>query len=63
MLNLGKDLLGLLIINVFPSQMTDSVIKVLTENIIKIVRVPLKITNLIQLLDLIVNGSAKAYIK
>ena len=63
MLNLGKDFLGLLIINVFPSQMTDSVIKVLTENIIKIVRVPLKITNLIQLLDLIVNGSAKAYIK
>ena len=56
MLNLGKDFSGLLIISVFPSQMTDSVI-------IKIVRVPLKITNLIQLLDLIVNGSAKAYIK
>ena len=63
MLNLGKDFLGLLIINVFSSQMTDSVIKVLIENIIKIVRVPLKIANLIQLLDFIVNGSAKAYIK
>ena len=43
--------------------MTDTVIKMLRENSIKIIRVPANMTNLFHLLDLTVNGSAKAYMR
>lgn len=54
---------ALLIINAFRGQMTDLVIQKLRKNNIRFVRVPASITNLFQPLDLIINGSAKAYMK
>ena len=53
----------LLIIDVFPSQMTDTVLAKLKENYIKLVRVPKNTIQIFQLLDLTVNGSAKSYLK
>ena len=63
MLDLGKDQLGLLIIDAFSGQVTDPVIQKLKENHIKVTRVPPNMTNLFQPLDLTVNGSAKAFMK
>ena len=56
MLDLGQKQHSLLIINVFSGQMTDPVIEKLKGNIIKLARVH-------QLLDLIVNDSAKAFLR
>ena len=56
MLDLGEKQHALLIINVFSGQMTDPVIEKLKGNIIKLARVH-------QLLDLIVNDSAKAFLR
>ena len=56
MLDLGEKQHALLIIDVFSRQMTNPVIEKLKENIIKLTRVH-------QPLDLIVNDSAKAFLK
>ena len=62
-LNLDKNQPALLIIDVFSGQVTKPVIDKMTENSIKLVKVPAKMTRLFQPLDLSVNGAAKAYMK
>ena len=62
-LNLDKNQPALLIIDVFSGQVTKLVIDKMTENNIKLVKVPSNMTRLFQPLDLTVNGSAKAYMK
>ena len=52
-----------MIIDVFPGQVTKPVINKMTENSIKLVKVPANMTRLLQPLDLSVNGAAKAYMK
>ena len=52
-----------MIIDVFPGQVTKPVINKMTENSIKLVKVPANMTQLLQPLDLSVNGAAKAYMK
>ena len=59
-LNLDKNQPALLIIDVFSGQVTKPVIDKMTENNVKIVKVP---ANKNQPLDLTVNGAAKAYMK
>ena len=49
--------------DVFRGQMTDPVLLKLRENSIFLFRVPPNMTNLFQLLDLNVNGAAKAFLK
>ena len=63
MLDLSEEQQTLLIIDVFLGQMSDPVIKKSKENNIKLTRVPRNTTNLFQLLDLTINGSAKAFLK
>ena len=63
MLDLGEEQQTLLIIDVFLGQMSDPVIKKSKENNIKLTRVPRNTANLFQLLDLTINGSAKAFLK
>ena len=62
-LNLDKNQPALLIIDVFSGQVTKPVIDKMTENNIKLVKVPANMTRLFQPLDLTVNGAAKAYMK
>ena len=54
---------ALLLMDVFRGQMTDPVLSKLRENSIFLFRVPPNMTNLFQLLDLNVNGAAKAFLK
>ena len=63
MLDLGEERQALLIINVFSGQMTDLVIKKLTENNIKLTRIPANMANLFQSQDRTVNDSAKTILK
>ena len=62
-LNLDKNQPALLIINVFSGQVTKPVIDKMTENNIKLVKVPANMTQLFQPSDLTINGAAKAYMK
>ena len=62
-LNLGKNQPALLIIDVFSGQVTKPVIYKMTENNIKLVKVPANMTRIFQSSDLTVNGAAKAYMK
>ena len=62
-LNLEMNQPALLIIDVFSSQTTKPVIDKMTENNIKLVKVPANMTHIFQPLDLMVNGAAKAYMK
>ena len=63
MLGLGDEQQALLMIDVFSWQMTYRVTEKLKENNIKLKRGPANMTNLFQPLDLIVNGSVKAFLK
>ena len=62
-LNLDMNQPALLIIDVFSGQVTKPVIDKITENNIKLVKVPTNMTRLFQPLGLTVNGAAKAYMK
>ena len=62
-LNLDKNQPALLIIDVFSGQVTKPIIDKMTENNIKLVKVPANITRLFHSLDLTVNGAVKAYLK
>ena len=62
-LNLDKNQPALLIIDVFSGQVTKPVIYKMTENNIKLVKVPANMSRIFQSLDLTVNGAAKAYTK
>ena len=62
-LYLDKNKPTLLIIDVFSGQITKPVIDKMTENNIKLAKVPANMTRLFQSLDLTINGAAKAYIK
>ena len=62
-LYLDKNKPTFLIINVFSGQVTKPVIDKMTENNIKLAKVPANMTRLFQPLDLTINGAAKAYIK
>ena len=62
-LNLDKNQPALLIIDVFSGQVTKPVIDKMTENNIKLVKVPANMIRLFQPLDLTINGAAKAYMK
>ena len=61
--NLDRNQPALLIIDVFSGQVTKPVIDKMTENNIKLVKVPTNMTRLFQPLDLTINGAAKAYMK
>ena len=63
MLNLDHGQPALLIIDVFSGQMTKPVMDKLTENSIKLVKIPPNMTCIFQPLDLTVNGAAKAFMK
>ena len=58
-----KNQAALLVLDVFPDQMTDEVISPLKLHNIWFATVPGNITHLFQPLDLTVNGHCKVYIK
>ena len=62
-LNLPKDKIALLIMDVFRGQATREVISKLDENKIVLVQVPANMTHIFQPLDLTVNGYCKRFIK
>ena len=63
MLNLDEKQPTPLITDVFSGQMTKPVIDKMAENYIKLVKVPANMTRIFQPLDLIVNRSAKVFMK
>ena len=62
-LNLDKNQPALLIVDVLSGQVTRPIIDKMTENNIKLVKVPASMTRLFQPLDLTANGAAKASMK